>query len=143
MKWLLLIACIGCQSGETGAPAEGRTATGATTNEYAGDIERLSRVNRTLAALDPSGAGDAGLRRIDTLVIAPSERLDTLAAPHVRELPRNIRALLRLIGATDVRGAALSSYLLFVPAYTRRLADLGHDDAMARRDEVLAFFEDG
>jgi hypothetical protein len=30
-----------------------------------------------------------------------------------------------------------------VPGYTRRLADLGHDDAMARRDEVLAFFEDG
>jgi len=153
------LVVIGASQVETGALQPGHTSSqytypslaqiaghamaGIFLDALAGDIERLSRVNRTLAALDPDGEGGAGLRRIETLVIAPSERLDTLAAPHVRELPRNIRALLRLIGATDLRGAALSSYLLFVPGYTRRLADLGHDDAIARRDEVLAFFEDG
>ena len=84
--------------------------------------------------------GAAGLRHIEPLVISPSQRLDTLAAAHVRELPRNIRVLLRLIGATDLRGAALSSYLLFVPGYTSRLVALGRADAMARREDVLRFF---
>jgi len=125
------------------AQIAGHAMSGIFLDALAGDVERLSRINRTLGELDPGGAGDAGLRPIEPLVISPSQRLDGLAAPHVRELPRNIRMLLRLIGATDTRGAALSSYLLFVPGYTRRLADLGCADALARRDEVLGFFEDG
>jgi NTE family protein len=124
------------------AQIAGHAMSGIFLDALAGDVERLGRINRTLAELDPDGAGAQGLRRIEPLVIGPSQRLDALAAPHVRDLPRNIRVLLRLIGATDARGAALSSYLLFVPGYTRRLADLGRADAMARRDDVLAFFGD-
>lgn len=125
------------------AQIAGHAMSGIFLDALAGDVERLGRINRTLAELDPHGAGAQGLRRIAALVISPSQRLDGLAAPHVRELPRNIRMLLRLIGATDTRGAALSSYLLFVSGYTRRLADLGRTDALARRDEVLGFFEAG
>ena len=57
MKWLLLIACIGCQSGETGTPAETRKPTGATTNEYAGDIERLCNA-MTLSGADKLPQGE-------------------------------------------------------------------------------------
>ncbi len=107
----------------------------------ASDIERLTRVNRTVELLDPARRAGADLRRIELLVIAPSQRLDSLATPHVGRLPRNIRTILRLLGATDTRGAGLSSYLLFDASYTGQLMALGQHDALARRDDVLRFFE--
>jgi len=77
-------------------------------------------------------------------VIAPSQRLDDIAADHQNELPVPVRAMLRGMGVTgkgrDARGAALASYLLFEAPYTRALMALGEADAMARRDEVVGFF---
>lgn len=109
----------------------------------ASDIERLTRVNRTVNMLADEHRQRSDLRNIDLLVIAPSQRLDSLATEHVHHLPRNIRMVLRMLGATDKRGAGLSSYLLFEKAYTRRLLDLGREDAQAHRDQVLRFFERG
>ena len=87
---------------------------------------------------------DTSLKPIDVLVIAPSERLDDIAAKHLGSLPLPIRAMLRGIGVSgrgdDARGAALASYLLFEAPYTRELIALGVRDTMARRDEVRAFF---
>ena len=80
------------------------------------------------------------LRPIDMLIISPSERLDEIASRHVCSLPRPIRMLLGGIGATEVRGAALASYLLFEASYTGELIQLGRKDALARRSDVLAFF---
>jgi NTE family protein len=106
------------------------------------DIERLQRINRTLSLLDADSRARSALRPIDVLVIAPSQRLDDIAARHVDSLPRTVRGLLRGVGAggSDQRGgAALASYLLFEASYTRELMRLGMQDTLARRDEVLAF----
>ena len=77
-------------------------------------------------------------------MIAPSQRLDDLAAKHLGSLPAPIRAMLRAVGVSgrgeDARGAALASYLLFESAYTRELVALGASDTMNRRDDVVAFF---
>lgn len=106
----------------------------------AGDIERLSRVNNTLQLIPESDRSATRLRPIDVLAIAPSERLDALATEHIHALPRTARTLLRMIGATDRRGAGLASYLLFEPPYTRALIELGRKDTFARRDDVRRFF---
>jgi len=77
-------------------------------------------------------------------VIAPSLRLDDLAAKHIGSLPAPVRAMLRGVGVSgrgeDARGAALASYLIFEAPYTRELVALGVADTIVRRDEVRAFF---
>ena len=108
------------------------------------DVERLQRINSTLSLLPAEARKLTSLRPIDVLVIAPSQRLDDIAAKHIGSLPAPIRALLRGVGVSgrgdEVRGAALASYLLFESPYTRELMKLGRTDTFARREEVMNFF---
>lgn len=116
------------------------------------DIERLERVNRTLGLLHEGARQRTPLRPIDVLVIAPSQRLDDIAARHLHVLPGPIRAMLSALGVEATRawpdqalgalsrGAALASYLLFESDYTRELIALGRADTLARRNEVKIFF---
>jgi NTE family protein len=107
------------------------------------DVERMERINRTLALLPSQARQATPLRPIDSLVIAPSQRLDDIAAQHQGALPKPVRTLLRGTGVSgqgkQATGAALASYLLFEAPYTRELMALGEADTLARRDEVLAF----
>ena len=107
------------------------------------DLERIQRVNKTLGLIPETVRQEQGmqLRPIDVLVIAPSERLDFLAAAHAASLPWPVRAFLGGIGAMNKNGGALTSYLLFERPYTRALTQLGRKDTLARRDEVLKFLD--
>lgn len=104
------------------------------------DIERMTRINLTLSVLTEEQKARTPLRPVDMLIIAPSERLDEIASRHVQSLPGPVRMLLGGIGATEVRGAALASYLLFEASYTCELIALGRKDALGRRADVQAFF---
>jgi NTE family protein len=108
------------------------------------DIERMQRINRTLALLPEAARIDTPLKAVDALVIAPSQRLDDIAARHLGSLPKPVRALLRGVGVggsgADARGSALASYLLFEAGYTGELMALGAADTLARRADVLRFF---
>lgn len=108
------------------------------------DVERLQRINSTLAMLPPELRAGSSLKPIEILVIAPSQRLDDIATRHLHLLPRPVRALLRGVGVSgtgpEARGAALASYLLFESGYTTELLALGEADTLSRRDEVVRFF---
>lgn len=105
------------------------------------DIERVTRINATLSMLTEEQKAKTPLRPIEMLTIAPSERLDEIASRHVGSLPRPVRMLLAGIGATETRGAALASYLLFEASYTGELIQLGQKDAWAQHEQILKFFE--
>ena len=59
------------------------------------DVERLQRINATLALLPPRSLAETSLKPIKVLVISPSERLDDIAGRHLKSLPLPIRAMLR------------------------------------------------
>ena len=109
-----------------------------------GDVERLERINNTLAATDAGQRRQRGiqLRPVDVLKIYPSEPIDEIAGRHSRELPRTLRFFLRGSGATRSPGAGALSYLLFEPGFTRELIELGYRDATAREQEIRDFFKD-
>jgi NTE family protein len=121
------------------AQVAGHTLSTIFLDALASDVERLEKMNQIAEHMPVSAQHAAGLRRIETLTISPSQRLDGIATDYIGALPRPIRALLEAIGTHRSSGAGLASYLLFEAPFTRALIDLGYRDALARRDAVLAF----
>jgi len=105
------------------------------------DLERLERINKTIAMITSHHLEEHGvrLRSIDVLVISPSEDIQEIAMRYVKDMPWTLRLLLRGIGAFNKNGSSLVSYLLFEKAFCRSLISLGYADTMQRREEVMSF----
>jgi NTE family protein len=106
------------------------------TDQIYGDLEQLERFNELVHAAPQVARGG---RPIETLMLAPSVDPRELAARYAVEMPRGLRALLRVIGGRDVSGYQLASYLTFEAGYTRALIELGYRDAMEARSALMAF----
>jgi NTE family protein len=100
------------------------------------NVEHVARLNQ-VAEVAPSAV--PGVHKVATLMIAPSEDLRIIATRHTANLPRSLRALLRVMGARGTAGAQLASYLMFEASFTQELMALGMRDAMAQRDALVEF----
>ena len=84
-------------------------------------------------------------KKINTLVVRPSEDIGRLAAEyvrrgHIRGGAAFVRRILTLLDVGEATEADLASYLLFDGAFARKLIDLGRADAEARRHDITDFF---
>lgn len=105
------------------------------------DLERLKKINDLVAIMPEEMRERANLRHVDVLVVSPSQPLEKIAERYAAEMPWTIRLLLRMVGARAHSGGILISYLLSESKFTRALIDLGYQDAMKRRDEIMRFLD--
>jgi len=105
------------------------------------DLERLQRINTTVSLIPEELRSATDMRYIEVLVITPSQPLEKVAERHIERLPWTIRLLLRAAGVMRRSGANLVSYLLFDKHYCRALIDLGYQDALKRREEIIKFLD--
>lgn len=103
------------------------------------DVERLQRLNEVIRLLDKEQAEVAKMRVVDHLWISPSRYLGEIALKWVKEIPARIRYLLQGLGPEE-EAVDLISYLLFEKGYCQELVELGYSDTMARRAEVVEFY---
>jgi NTE family protein len=108
------------------------------------DMEHLERVNELLGILQNESpqAQTGGLKLVDFLCINPSIEIDQLVSKHIGSLPRSMRTLLNITGATPRGGGtSLASYLLFEGAFCSELIACGYQDAMDQREMLESFFQ--
>jgi NTE family protein len=108
------------------------------------DLDHLVRINGLLGIIENENprAPSSELRVIDLLCIEPSIEFDKIAEKHVQDLPRTMRALLQVTGATQRGGGggSMASYLLFEGAFCRDLINHGYRDAMEQEPVIRQFF---
>ena len=105
------------------------------------DLERVRRINELVAMLPESVCAQADIKHVDVLIVSPSQPIEKIAERYAAELPWTIRLLLRMVGAMTHGGSILLSYLLSEGKFCRALIDLGYQDALKRRDEILCFLD--
>lgn len=105
------------------------------------DLERLQRINNTIRMIPDETLKNSAmpLRQVASMVISPSVEINKIAEQHAHTLPRAISLFYRSIGAMRRDGSALLSYVLFEESFCRALIELGYQDTMPRRSEILQF----
>lgn len=97
----------------------------------------MERINRLLAHT-PEGGAD-GLRRVELLMVRPSQDLEALAAEYESALPRSFRYMIRGLGTHETRRPNLLATILFAPEFVSRVMKIGEQDAAHRADELKRF----
>ncbi|MGB0781837.1 MAG: patatin-like phospholipase family protein [Marinomonas sp.] len=106
------------------------------------DIYQLEIMNSLIRDLPEDKKAKHQNLPTETLIISPSEELNTIAHHYLSTLPKNIRVLLKAAGgSTSEKVSSAASYLLFTPQYCKALMDLGYQDAMWEKDRIIDFFQ--
>ena len=106
------------------------------------DIERLELINYSINNNFPIiSKNKNGLREIPILHLTPSKNLGDLVPELIDTLPIVLRYFIKGLGASDVlgQGRDLISYLAFTKEFITPLLQLGYEDTMMRKTEIIDF----
>lgn len=101
------------------------------------DASELRRMNRLVAEYPKSR--ELGLRRVEALVIRPSQDLGVIATEFENELPRALRHIIRGLGSRDTNRSDVIATLLFQPRFIRKMLEIGERDGEQRAAEIGTF----
>lgn len=101
------------------------------------DATELRRMNRLVAEYPNSR--NLGLRRVDALIIRPSQDLGVIATEFEDELPRALRHIIRGLGSQDTNRSDMIATLLFQPMFIRKMIEIGEQDGVRRAPEIATF----
>lgn len=107
------------------------------------DVEHLSRVNQLIAIAknaDPNVALGR-FKSVDVFVCNPSQALDEITEKYFDRLPKSVRKLMNIMGASKKGdGSSMASYLMFDGGFCGELIDLGYQDGQDRTEMMQQFF---
>lgn len=101
------------------------------------DVERLEKMNIMVAIMGKHSPW----RHIPILSLNPSRDLGAMTKKLNNEMPKFLRYFLSSIGVTGLSGLDLLSYLAFDSSYTLQVTELGYEDTLARKNEILSFID--
>jgi NTE family protein len=101
------------------------------------DAMELRRMNQLIA--EHPRSEQLGLRRVDALVIRPSQDLGVIASEFEAELPKALRHIIRGLGSRDTNRSDLIATLLFQPLFIRKMIEIGERDGAERTREIATF----
>jgi len=106
------------------------------------DLERIQRINKTLDSIPEHLLEQVNLdlKKVETLLITPSEDLSSLTMNNVSEVPRTTAFFLKRLGIDTKKGSNVLSYLLFERDYCKALINLGYQDGLKKAAELKHFF---
>jgi len=105
------------------------------------DLERLRRINDTLKLIPPEILKENSilLRPVESMMISPSEGINEIAQRYAQTIPKLMHYFYRAIGAMGPNGSTLLSYVLFEEPFCRALIELGYQDTLRQKNELLKF----
>lgn len=108
-------------------------------NSIYADVERMERINDTLDRVPKSETDQ--LKKIEHLIISPSQDIASLAIKHFESLPKGFRTALKFLGMDKGNSRRFISYLMFTKDFCNELIKLGYADAMQQKEELCEFLE--
>lgn len=110
----------------------------------------LNKINQNLALKSKEqNLRPREFKKLQVMTIFPSADIRKIFAECVVDpkfLKRNLtafeRTLLKVLDVDIRYGNDFLSFILFVPAYLKKMIELGFEDAKAHHDELIAFFEE-
>lgn len=98
------------------------------------DVLQMNRINSLLPKIPPEYR--QGLRKIETVVVRPSQNIGKLANAYESRLPRTFRYFMRRLGSRETSDQDFISTVMFHRDYISELLTLGERDAIAQMDRI-------
>lgn len=105
------------------------------------DIERLQKVNEFVRKVPQDHHSQLAYKPIEFAWISPSVDIGEIATSKSSRLPRIIRYLIKGLGSLE-DASEIVSYLLFDPVFCSLLIEVGYEDGMKQKDEILKLFSE-